>query len=190
MRTLSTLATFVLIASTSACGGDDGDDSATTIATGATTTTATTGDGGTGDTGETGDGDGTTSGDGDGTSFTTGDGTTGDGDGTATGDGDGDYMGPYSGGQGMMCVCFDAAETGCIVLQDPTTMVETGLVCYAPCTPPDASSCPTSLPPGGTATPACAAIVGTGECILDCSAGQMCPTGMSCINATLCAWDF
>jgi hypothetical protein len=53
----------------------------------------------------------------------------------------------------------------------------------------DASACPSS-PPGGTAPVECTDVTGDaiGDCILDCSAGQTCPTGMSCFAGLLCVW--
>jgi hypothetical protein len=119
------------------------------------------------------------------TSFTTGTTST-----TGDGDGDGDYVGPYSncGFPDVALICDDLGETSCITLSDMATMVETGRVCYTDCTPPSTATCPTALPPGGTATISCQALVGTGECVLDCSGGQICPTGMSCINSLFCGW--
>jgi hypothetical protein len=74
-----------------------------------------------------------------------------------------------------MCI-FDIAA-------DPSVGVCAGLDCA------DVSDCP-DAPPGGDAPPACmdVAVPDGNECILDCSAGQTCPTGMMCFIDMLCVW--
>ena len=74
-----------------------------------------------------------------------------------------------------MCI-FDIAA-------DPSVGVCAGLDCA------DVSECP-DAPPGGDAPPACmdVAVPDGNECILDCSAGQTCPTGMMCFIDMLCVW--
>jgi hypothetical protein len=49
--------------------------------------------------------------------------------------------------------------------------------------------CPAS--PGGTAPVSCQDVTGDmmSECILNCSAGQTCPAGMTCFQNFLCAWN-
>jgi hypothetical protein len=53
----------------------------------------------------------------------------------------------------------------------------------------DVSECP-AAPPGGDALPACSdgAMPQGNECILDCSGGAACPTGMFCFDQILCVW--
>ncbi|MCA9709372.1 MAG: hypothetical protein KDK70_26255 [Myxococcales bacterium] len=80
-------------------------------------------------------------------------------------------------------VCLPGEQ--CIV--DPIGMSE-GACIDVTCT--DIGDCPLA-PPGGTAVVVCTDITGEGlnECIIDCSGGQTCPTGMVC-NALfqVCAW--
>ena len=53
-----------------------------------------------------------------------------------------------------------------------------------------AGECPVA-PPGGSATPACMDVTGdmVDECVLQCSGGANCPTGMSCFAEFVCVWS-
>ncbi len=46
-------------------------------------------------------------------------------------------------------------------------------------------------PPGGMSPVDCTDVTGDGasECIIDCSGGTTCPTGMTCFGGFLCAWN-
>jgi hypothetical protein len=76
-------------------------------------------------------------------------------------------------------------EEVCIVdvVVAPTVSVCTDLDCLGP------ADCPVA-PPGGTAPVGCLDITGdgTGDCFVDCSGGQTCPTGMTCFAGFVCAW--
>lgn len=52
-----------------------------------------------------------------------------------------------------------------------------------------AGECP-SPPPGGTASPACMDVTGdmVDECVLQCTGGLDCPTGMVCFAEFVCVW--
>jgi hypothetical protein len=55
--------------------------------------------------------------------------------------------------------------------------------CAANCNPPDnPDNCPDA--PNGDATPMCISVMGTSYCALDCSGGESCPNGMSCVDET------
>jgi hypothetical protein len=56
-----------------------------------------------------------------------------------------------------------------------------GRVCAQPCQ--DASDCPPA-PRSGSATATCR----SGECVLDCAEGSMCPDGMACAQGETCTW--
>lgn len=53
----------------------------------------------------------------------------------------------------------------------------------------DAGECP-SPPPGGDAAPACMDVTGDSvdECVLQCTGGANCPTGMACFAGFVCVW--
>lgn len=78
------------------------------------------------------------------------------------------------------------SETGCLV---DDIVAPTQAVCFNPdCA--DVSECP-AAPPGGTAPPLCLDVTGDGDndCVLDCLAGQTCPTGMTCLaGGGICIW--
>jgi hypothetical protein len=69
-----------------------------------------------------------------------------------------------------------------------TDAMDTIGVCSEPCT--TAADC-SPAPAGGTAPVTCAQLVpgGESECHLACGAGQTCPTGMTCFDDFLCAWE-
>jgi hypothetical protein len=48
-----------------------------------------------------------------------------------------------------------------------------------------------AAPPGGTSPVSCEDVTGDmlSECIIDCSGGATCPTGMTCFGGFLCAWN-
>ena len=52
-----------------------------------------------------------------------------------------------------------------------------------------AGECP-SPPPGGRASPACMDVTGdmVDECVLQCTGGADCPTGMACFASFVCVW--
>lgn len=52
-----------------------------------------------------------------------------------------------------------------------------------------AGECP-SAPPGGSAAPACMDVTGdmVDECVLQCTGGAECPTGMQCFAEFVCVW--
>jgi hypothetical protein len=52
-----------------------------------------------------------------------------------------------------------------------------------------AGECP-SPPPGGNASPGCMDVTGdmVDECVLDCTGGANCPTGMTCFAGFVCVW--
>lgn len=63
-------------------------------------------------------------------------------------------------------------------------------VCTQGCTIA-ATDCPMAIPPGSNATVACSDIVPASlgfECYLECFGDLACPTGMICVNGTLCMW--
>lgn len=62
-------------------------------------------------------------------------------------------------------------------------------VCTTGCT--TTVDCPMAIPPGSNATVACTDVVPATlgfECYLECFGDLACPTGMTCINGTLCMW--
>lgn len=80
--------------------------------------------------------------------------------------------------EGEVCVSDDVA--------DPATAVCAQTGCTDPTT-----DC-RDLPPGGDAVAACAEIDDTSdgeECVIDCSGGETCPTGMACAAAGYCTWE-
>ncbi len=81
-------------------------------------------------------------------------------------------------------VCVDGEA--CVV--DDTVQPNTGVCAASDCVDP--GDCP-SAPEGGDAVAICADIDGNAgdECALDCSGGEMCPTGMSCTGDGYCAWE-
>jgi hypothetical protein len=107
---------------------------------------------------------------------------------TTTTDGDGDAsdssstgaegIGPYGDCVGEMMACPDM---GLCVLVPATG------VCAPPCV--DVMDCPPP-PAGGTAPAICgdANANGAGDCLLDCSGGNACPTGMTCFSDQICVW--
>lgn len=91
--------------------------------------------------------------------------------------------------------CFNNGSSICglegLCLQDGDEMMmidPTISVCSLPCTV-NADCDP--APPGGSAPVLCTDVTtdGANECIIDCGAGQSCPTGMTCFGSLLCAWD-
>ncbi|MCX4246031.1 choice-of-anchor J domain-containing protein [Paraliomyxa miuraensis] len=81
----------------------------------------------------------------------------------------------------MVETCIDDG----MMMMDPTWAVCT----QGGCT--DAGDCGSLVPPTGDAPVACADPSGMGgpnTCYLDCSGGQTCPDGMSCIASSWCAW--
>lgn len=68
--------------------------------------------------------------------------------------------------------------------EDPMVGVCTQTSCQ------DVSECPPPPLASGTAPLVCRDVSGdmVGDCILDCSDGQLCPEGMECFAGNLCAW--
>lgn len=92
---------------------------------------------------------------------------------------------------GFLDCLNDGEETACTgneaciydIANSPSVGVCAGLGCRS------VEDCP-DAPPGGEAMPACTNIANPegNECILDCSGGQACPTGMICYASLLCVW--
>jgi hypothetical protein len=173
----------------------DDDEGTTTVPSGITLTTPnpsgpttsspsstdTTDGDPTGDPPTTGDPDETTTGDPDGTSTVDPSlGTSDDGasTGTAVGAGFLDCL-----NDGKKAVCTGAEMCIYDIAADPSVGVCAGMNCT------DVSECP-DAPPGGDAMPVCTdiAVPDGNECILDCSGGEACPTGMICYRDILCVW--
>jgi len=116
---------------------------------------------------------------------TTGFGSSGSSSGTSTFGSTGSTggLGPYGYGP-----CEDLIF--CALEGEACTSNKTSQVCgYSECETVD--DCPLPDPAqDGTAEVACRDISGlpTPECLLDCSSGQACPTGMNCANDDYCAW--
>lgn len=76
----------------------------------------------------------------------------------------------------------DGCMGACLEQQSSPPIVFDASVCAVECQ--DACDCPG--PPSGTAVPACGEL----GCVLDCSAGDVCPTGMVCLGETgQCMWS-
>jgi hypothetical protein len=100
-------------------------------------------------------------------------------------------MGPFPDGDYEDCenlgigACNDASAI-CIV-DDP--MTPTVSVCgFTDCS--DSCDCP-EAPVGSEAQPTCGPILDDGDtnaCYLDCSHGESCPAGMSCLDGFICVW--
>lgn len=91
-------------------------------------------------------------------------------------------------GQGFGDCINERANVACVA-DEVCVGDELSSVCSAPeCVDPEI--CPVS-PPGGNAPVICGEADGdpdSAECVLDCSAGQDCPTGMVCADASICMW--
>jgi hypothetical protein len=101
------------------------------------------------------------------------------GDGDGDGDGDTECMPPGMFGDcanGGLAACMAGSSAQCV--QDDPNTPSIG-VCGSAC----ADVCDCWAPPAdGTAPVACQSLApgDDGTCVLDCSAGQTCPAGMSC----------
>lgn len=104
------------------------------------------------------------------------------------GDDDGGMMGGMQPDDGMYAPCTIPRDCGfapelCITLSDMDGMVLDGFCSETTCNNP-AVDCDPS--PGGTAPPACLDVTVDGmadtACVLDCTGGATCPTGMTCYS--------
>lgn len=91
-------------------------------------------------------------------------------------------------GAGMIdnALCMAGGDSQCLyagMMGAPTAAVCSVVDCVDTC------DCP-AAPGSGTAPISCDDITadGAAECILDCSAGQICPTGMTCFGGFVCLW--
>lgn len=86
--------------------------------------------------------------------------------------------------------CFNNPEADVCLADEICLSYGTTAVCMSfGCAVP--SDCP-EAPPGGTAPVICGDATGdmvAEECMLDCTALQTCPPGMSCFGNFICAWD-
>ncbi len=120
-------------------------------------------------------------------SSTSGDGSAGDDMGGDDGGDDGGAVGPQP-ADGMYSACTTGRECGfepdlCITLEDEEMMIIDGFCSTTGCVNP-AADCDAN--PGGTATPSCVSVtvdgVAENACMLDCTGGLTCPTGMTCYD--------
>ena len=89
--------------------------------------------------------------------------------------------------------CLDLGNGACndpmaeCIVDDP--MMPTAGVCtFVDCE--SSCDCP-AAPAGSEAQPTCAPILDGGDtaaCFLDCSAGEACPAGMTCLDSFICVW--
>jgi hypothetical protein len=81
----------------------------------------------------------------------------------------------------------DACLTGETCIDDAGRPPGVGVCALQGCA--GADECP-SPPPGGQALPACLDVTGDAvdECVLECSGGASCPTGMACFAEFVCVW--
>ena len=126
---------------------------------------------------------------------TTGPGITSAGDSTTSGAGDdaaddGGMGGGMQPADGMYSPCVVPRDCGfapelCITITDADDMLLDGFCSETTCTNP-AVDCDPS--PGGTAPPICIDVTVDGAtdsaCVLDCTGGATCPTGMTCYALT------
>ncbi|MEM6291172.1 MAG: hypothetical protein AAGA54_07895 [Myxococcota bacterium] len=119
-------------------------------------------------------------------SSTSGDGSAGDDMGDDGGD-DGGAGGPQP-ADGMYSPCTTGRECGftpdlCITLEDADMVIIDGFCSTTGCVNP-AADCDAN--PGGTASPTCVGVTVDGAaenaCMLDCTGGLTCPTGMTCYD--------
>lgn len=79
---------------------------------------------------------------------------------------------------------------GEVCVSDDTVDPNTAVCAQTGCTDP-ATDCLVA-PPGGDAQVACAEIDDSSdgeECVIDCSGGETCPTGMACAAGGYCTWE-
>lgn len=196
-----------LVVALAGCGGDDApvipsddDGTSTSTDTGAptatvtvgTTTTATqgtsTGPASTGDTidPETTAGETTMALDGSTTDASTTEGTSessgSTGEATTAGTGEQGY------GDCHNNPALDVCLRGETCIDDGGMPPGVGVCALQGCGTPD--ECP-SAPPGGSASLACMDVTGdlVDECVLQCSGGASCPTGMACFADFVCVWS-
>jgi hypothetical protein len=124
---------------------------------------------------------------------TTGDVTTGDvtvttGSGSSSSDSGGETgTGEQGYGDCFNNPAMDVCLAGETCIDDAGTPPGVGVCALQECG--GAGECP-SPPPGGDASPACMDVTGdmVDECVLQCTGGANCPTGMSCFADFVCVW--
>jgi hypothetical protein len=122
---------------------------------------------------------------------TTGDATTGDataGSGSSSSDSGGETgTGEQGYGDCFNNPAMDVCLAGETCIDDAGEPPGVGVCALQECG--GAGECP-SPPPGGDASPACMDVTGdmVDECVLQCTGGANCPTGMSCFADFVCVW--